>query len=75
MTGGNLLELELKAGGHKAMSSILADHVTNSSFIYEPKCAAWGGGGGGSRVSANEYNFARRAQVNFGDLTPYLIYG
>jgi hypothetical protein len=26
-------------------------------------------------VSANEYSCAHGAQINFGDLTPYLIYG
>ncbi len=30
------------------------------------------GGGGGCRVSANEYSCAHGAQINFGDLTPYL---
>jgi hypothetical protein len=32
------------------------------------------GGGGGVRVSAIEYSCARGAQINFGDLTPYLTY-
>ncbi len=31
------------------------------------KC--WGGG-----VSANEYSCAHGAQINFGDLTPYITY-
>ena len=31
-----------------------------------------GGGGGGCGVSANEYICAHGAQINFGDLTPYL---
>jgi hypothetical protein len=43
------------------MSSILADQQ-------RPK---WGGGG----VSANEYSCTHGAQINFGDLTPYLTYG
>ena len=30
------------------------------------------GGGGGCRVSANEYSWAHGAQINFGDQTPYL---
>ncbi len=42
--------------------------LTNSALVYEPKC--WGMGGGG--VSANEHNCAHGAQINFGDLTPYL---
>ncbi len=61
-----------EAEGHKEMSSILADQN-----IYEPKCEGWWGGGGGCGVSANEYSCAHHeygAQVNFGDLTPYLIY-
>jgi hypothetical protein len=32
------------------------------------------GGGGSLRVSANEYSCAHGAQINFGDLTPYLTY-
>ncbi len=32
------------------------------------------GGGGGYGVSANEYSCAHGAQINFGDLTPYLTY-
>jgi hypothetical protein len=31
----------------------------------------WGSGG----VSANEYSCTHGAQINFGDLTPYLTYG
>jgi hypothetical protein len=27
---------------------------------------------GGCGVSANEYSYAQGAQINFGDLTPYL---
>jgi hypothetical protein len=34
-----------------------------------------GGGGRCCRVSANEYNCAHGAQINFGDLTPYLTCG
>ncbi len=33
------------------------------------------GGGGGCGVSANEDSFTQGAQINFGDLTPYLTYG
>ncbi len=33
-----------------------------------------GGGGGGCGVSANEYSCTHGAQINFGDLTPYLTY-
>ncbi len=44
---------------------------TNSALVYDPKC---GGCGGGLReVSANEYSCAHGAQINFGDLTPYLF--
>jgi hypothetical protein len=35
--------------------------LTNCALVYEPK---WG--------EANEYSYAHGAQVNFGDLTPYL---
>jgi hypothetical protein len=45
------------------MSSIL---MTNSALVYEPKCA---GGGGVVR-----YQLYKGAQINFGDLTPYLTY-
>jgi hypothetical protein len=43
--------------------------MTNSALEYEPKC--WGRGGG-CGVLVNEYSCARGAQINFGDLTPYL---
>jgi hypothetical protein len=33
-----------------------------------------GGGGASCGVSANEYSCAHGAQINFGDLTPYLTY-
>jgi hypothetical protein len=32
-------------------------------------------GEGGCWVSANEYSRAHRAQINFRDLSPYLVYG
>jgi hypothetical protein len=32
------------------------------------------GGAGGCGVSANEYSCAHGANINFGDLTPYLTY-
>jgi hypothetical protein len=34
-----------------------------------------GGGRGGCGASANEHSCALGAQINFGDLTPYLTYG
>jgi hypothetical protein len=34
-----------------------------------------GGGRGSCGVSANEFNCTHGAQINFGDLTPYLTYG
>ncbi len=64
----------LYSGGHKKMSSTL---LTDSALVHEPK---WGGGGGcGCVVSAIglsqcEYSCAHGAQLNFGDLTPYLTY-
>jgi hypothetical protein len=57
-----------KPGSYREMSSIFG--LTNSVLVYEPKC----GVRGRSRwVSANEYSCIR-AQINFGDLTPYLTY-
>jgi hypothetical protein len=49
------------------MSSILADH-----WPLAPKCK--GERGWGVSGSANEYSCAHEAQINFGDLTPYLTY-
>jgi hypothetical protein len=50
--------------------------LTNSVLVYEPKCGGSGGVGlRGLRLSANEYSCAHGAQINFGDLTPYLTYG
>ncbi len=43
--------------------------LTNSTLVYEPKC---GGESWSCGVSANEYSCAHGAQINFGDLTPYL---
>jgi hypothetical protein len=45
--------------------------LTNSALVYEPKCRERGWSCG---VSANEYSCAHGAQINFGDLTPYLTY-
>jgi hypothetical protein len=44
--------------------------LTNSALVYEPKCR----GGGGCEVSANEYSCGHGAQINLGDLNPYLTY-
>ncbi len=46
--------------------------LTKSAFEYEPKCG--GRGRGICRVSVNEYTAVlyTGAQINFGDLTPYL---
>ncbi len=41
-----------------------------ATSLYEPKC----GGGGSCGVLVNEYSCAHGAQINFGDLTPYLTY-
>ncbi len=43
--------------------------LTNSALVHEPKCV----GGGGFGVSASERLYTG-AQINFGDLTPYLIW-
>jgi hypothetical protein len=45
--------------------------LTNNALV----CERGVGGGGGYGVSANEYGCSHGAQVNFGDLTPYLAYG
>jgi hypothetical protein len=42
------------------------NHACNSALEYEPKC----GGRGELWVSANKYNCAHEAQINFRDLTP-----
>ncbi len=44
--------------------------LTNSALVYKPKC---GGREEVAGVSANEYSYTG-AQVNFGDLPPYLTY-
>jgi hypothetical protein len=43
--------------------------LTNSDLVY-----AQLRGEGGCGVSASEYSCAHGAQINFGDLTPYLTY-
>ncbi len=43
--------------------------LTNIALVYEPNA-----GVGDCVVSAKEYSCARGAQINFGDLTPYLTY-
>ncbi len=45
--------------------------MTNSALVYGLQC----GGRGSCGVSAYEYSCAHGAQINFGDLTPYLTYG
>ncbi len=56
-------------GRHKEMSSILADQWRPRPHM-SPS-----GGRGVAGVSSNDYSCAHGAQVNFGDLTPYLTYG
>ncbi len=44
--------------------------LANSALVYEPKCGRGEGGGGvGSQPMS-----AQGAQINFGDLTPYLTH-
>ncbi len=56
-------------GGHKDMSSILADQ---ERLVYQPKCGGGGGLGGLSQwlqlgsVSAKEYSWAHGALIDFG---------
>jgi hypothetical protein len=40
--------------------------LTNSALVYEPKC-------GGEGVSTKEYSCAHGAQINHGNITPYLF--
>jgi hypothetical protein len=54
-------------GGQKEMSSILAEQY--SALVYEPKC-----GGGGFRGLSQWVQLWTWAQIEFGDLTPYLTY-
>jgi hypothetical protein len=49
--------------------------LTNSALVYESLYAGEWGGGGCCGVQANEYSCAHGAQINFGDLPPYLTYG
>ncbi len=58
----------LGAGGSQGDARL--SKLTNSALVYELKCR----GGGGVGVSANENSSAHGAQINFGDLTPYLTY-
>ncbi len=51
--------------------------LTNSALVYEPKCGGRGGGGEGGVAVAGLSQWVwlyTGAQINFGDLTPYLIY-
>ncbi len=59
------------AGGHNEMSSILAEPIAPSYFFLVQMREE---GGVACAVSANEYSCAHGAQINFGDLTPYLTY-
>jgi hypothetical protein len=56
------------AGGHKEMSSILADQWYSSymtqMWVEGRRCG----------VSYNDYSCAHGVQINFGDLTQYLTY-
>jgi hypothetical protein len=54
-------------GGPKEKSSILADQL-------RPRIWAQTRGSGGGGGLANEYSCAHGAQLNFGDLTPYLTH-
>ncbi len=58
--------LDCLPGGYKEISSIMAP-------LYM-RWAQMRRGGGCCGVSANEYSRAHGAQINFGDLTPYLTY-
>jgi hypothetical protein len=55
--------------GYKEMSSILPNQY--STLVYEPK---WGGRGGVARSQPMSIQLYTGAQINFRDITPYLIY-
>ncbi len=57
-----------QAGGHKEMSSI------NSALVYESKCGRRGGGVAGLSQWVQPCITWHGAQINFGDLPPYLSY-
>jgi hypothetical protein len=46
--------------------------LINSVLVHEPKCGWIGAGEEGVRDSANDYSCKYGAQINVGDLTPYL---
>ncbi len=46
--------------------------LTNSALVFEPE---WGEGGGELRGLSQWVQLYTGAQINFGDLTPYLNYG
>ncbi len=62
-------ELAAGTGSHKELSSILVDQYRHR---IAPSYMSPNAGGGGCGVSANEYNSAHGAQINFGDLTHIL---
>ncbi len=58
-----------RPGGYKEMSIWL----TKCALVYEPKC--WGGGSYGVSAGLSQWvQLYTGAQINFGDLTPYLTY-
>jgi hypothetical protein len=60
---------------HGVIKTCRLSRLTNSAFVYEPKCPGMGGGGGGGcYVSANEYSCAHEAHIYFEDPTQYLTY-
>jgi hypothetical protein len=59
-----------KQGFTQEMSPIFADQIATSYM--SPNRGR--GGGGGCGASANEYSCEHEAQINIGDLTPYLTY-
>ncbi len=56
-------------GGQGVKKRCHLSWLTNSPLVDEPQC-----GEGSCVFSANEYSCAHGAQINFGDLTPYLTY-
>ncbi len=67
-----MITFKLSYAVHGVTKRFNLSWLANSTLVYEPKCG--GKGGWGCGVSANEYSCVHGAQINFGDLTPYLTY-
>jgi hypothetical protein len=68
------LQDEWRPGVRSKIRRLHVSWLTNSALVYEPICGGWSGWRG-FEEPADEYSCTHRAQINFGDLTPYLTYG